>query len=810
MNGVSDDETSVDHVRRLIESAQQEAAELVGEAAPPNPPPEAVPGFEIAGEIGRGGMGVVYKAQQTSTKRVVALKVMLSGEFASNSARKRFQREVELAARSQHPGIVRVLESGSTSTGQPYYAMDYVDGVHLDSWTATTRPDVRATLRLFMDICDAVAHAHQHDVVHRDLKPANVLVDAGGRPHVLDFGLSKGTDQIDAEDTLSTTVSVPGQIMGTLRYLAPEQAAGAPAEVDVRTDVYALGVMLFEALTGALPFRSVGSPSDVMRRIRQDQATPPSSLSDRVDRELAAIILKSLEKEKLRRYESVTGLCADVNRYLNGEPILARAPSSFYVLHKKLSKHRLRISLAAAVLALGVIVAIGSTRWKERSLTRQRANEFAQARTVVLSAQRLLDMGRAQEASETANAFLARYPDMPEACLVWAKARFNVAQRIGNEGLRDAVIVTLQDRLDRGSADWVFRALLADIYHTIGDPATSELKEKAVRTTPDTAEAWYLRSFASLDLDESLYCAQEAVRHGERHSLAWRRLAYLYARKGMFSEALDASERLIDIGTDRYHWTLFQGRILTRQGGYAEAVERCTLAAKLSPGCDEPYRSRGVAHLCQNKYIDAIADHSRAADIEGPDGIWSRYARATPLWIVGRMVEAAEDYRRVRELRSQVSYADARLFLVLRDHARHLDANARPTDANMARVEADDILEEACRNAMRGSRLHKILECLAGKIKPDELAASADADNLEDVCESYYYAGEAFLLSRRTDEARQCFGRCVATGLVFDPDSTKLDAMNEFHLAQWRLKQLAPAPAGDSAPRPGQSVATGS
>ena len=451
-----------------------------------------------------------------------------------------------------------------------------------------------------------------------------------------------------------------------------------------------------------------------------------------------------------------------------------------------------------AILVLGVIVVLGSFRWKDRSLTRQHAREFADARRHVLSAQRFLDVGRAQEASEASNALLVQYPEMPEAYLVWAKARFRVAQRIGDEGLRDVVIATLQGKLDSGSSEWAFRALLADIYLAIGKPGAVQLKEKAARDAPDTAEAWYLRSLATLNLDESLRCAEKAVQCDGKRALAWRRLAHLYSRKGKFSKALDASERLIDIGADRYHWMLFQGGILTRQGGYAEAVERYGQAARLSPGRDVPYRARGVALLCQDKHVEAIADYSRAVDFEGPDGIWSRYARATPLWIVGRTTEAAEDYRRVRELRSQVSYADARLFLVLRDHAHHLNAGGRPVDANKVRMEAAAMLEEACRNTMRGSRLHKILECLAGKIKPEELATSANSSNPEDVCESNYYAGEAYLLNRRIEEARECFGRCVATGLVLDPDSTQLDAMNEFHLARWRLGQLSDHEGADS------------
>ncbi|MCK4341952.1 MAG: protein kinase [Phycisphaerae bacterium] len=799
MKKASDENTAVDHETQLIDAGEREADALLEAGASP-PPPDAVPGFEIIEEIGRGGMGVVYRALQVSTKRVVALKIMLGGWFASRSARKRFQREVELAARFQHPGIVRVLESGLTSTGQPYYAMDYVDAVHLDRWVSASQPNVHTTLRLFVEICAAIEHAHDHGVVHRDLKPGNVLVDCEGEPHILDFGLSKATDQAGAGETVSVAVSMPGQVVGTLRYLSPEQAAGMPGEVDARTDVFALGVMLYEALTSTPPFDATGSPSDVMRRIREEVPTSPTSLSNRVNRELETIVLKALEKEKPRRYQSVRELGEDLGKYLRGEPILAQPPSSFYIFRKKLVKQKLRIAVTTACLVLVALAVLGSIWWKDRSLARQYARKFAQSRGGVLNAQRFLDMGRVQEASEEANTLLTRYPDMPEACLVWAKARFKVAQRIGDEGLRDIVITTLQNRLDSGPSEWAFRALLAEIYIAMGNPDAAQLKEKATRNAPDTAAAWYLRSFATMDRNEALRCAEEAVQRKHKHSLAWQRLAHLYSQKERFNEALSAAQTLIDIGAQRFKWTLFQGGVLTRQGRYAEAVEQYTQALELSPGHDLAYRARGVALLCQSKYTDAIRDYSRAAEITGPDDPWPRYARATPLWIVGRTVEAAEDYRRVRELRSQVSYADIRLFLVLRDQARYLDAEGRPIEAGQVRLEADDILEEACRNAMRGSRLQKMLECVAGKIEPEGLTASADPENPEDVCESYYYAGEACLLSRRIDAARQCFQKCVETGLVLDPNSDKLDAMNEYHLARWRLDQLSIRDTASSVP----------
>ena len=335
MNKTSDENTALDHESQLIDAGEREADALLETGAFRAPPQDAVPGFEIMEELGRGGMGVVYRALQVSTKRVVALKIMLAGWFASGSARKRFQREVELAARFQHPGIVRVLESGLTSTEQPYYAMDCVDAVHLDRWVSTSQPDVRATLDLFLDICSAVGHAHEHGVVHRDLKPGNVLVDNDGKPHILDFGLSKATDQASADESMSVAVSMPGQVVGTLRYLSPEQAAGTLGEVDARTDVHALGVMLFEAITGQLPIDGSGSASDVMLRIREEPPTPPSSLSNSVDRELETIILRALEKERHRRYQSAAEFAADIKRYLTGEPILAQPPSSLYILRKK-------------------------------------------------------------------------------------------------------------------------------------------------------------------------------------------------------------------------------------------------------------------------------------------------------------------------------------------------------------------------------------------------------------------------------------------------------------------------------------------
>ncbi len=210
------------------------SAEAVGGQTPPIP---EIPGYDILKLIGRGGMGLVYKATQHSTQRSVALKLLLEGPLASDQARRRFEREIALAAQLKHPNIVPIYDSG-TCDGRMYYAMEYVRGRSLNDHLAANRLDIPTKLRLFTDICDAVRHAHQRGIVHRDLKPTNIIVDADGKPHILDFGLAKASNLLDAK------TSITAQIVGTPAYMSPEQASGDPDAIDIRTDIYSLGVVL--------------------------------------------------------------------------------------------------------------------------------------------------------------------------------------------------------------------------------------------------------------------------------------------------------------------------------------------------------------------------------------------------------------------------------------------------------------------------------------------------------------------------------------------------------------------------------------
>ncbi|MHC4947551.1 MAG: protein kinase domain-containing protein [Planctomycetota bacterium] len=298
-----------------------------GIQSPPDAPPEAPPdaetlvGYDIVDEIHRGGQGVVYRAVQRSTERLVAVKVLARGRFATATQMRRFAREVRLAARLQHPNIVTIFDSG-LDRGRWFYAMELVDGVPLDRFLAARQPDLETRVRLVAAICSAVRYAHAAGVIHRDLKPQNVLVDDEGRPHLLDFGLARPAAGAtgDGRDEVTAT----REFTGTLAYAAPEQLAAEPALIDTRTDVYALGLLLYQVLADRLPYHLSGDVLEMAREILQRTPRPPSRWRPDLSPDLDTITLRAIARPREQRYQTVAALEADLERVLAGEPIEAR------------------------------------------------------------------------------------------------------------------------------------------------------------------------------------------------------------------------------------------------------------------------------------------------------------------------------------------------------------------------------------------------------------------------------------------------------------------------------------------------------
>jgi len=320
-----------------------------------------VPGFplqiaryRILRLIGEGGMGIVYEAEQDHPCRIVALKIIKPG-LSNTALLRRFEAESQALGRLQHPGIAQIYEAGTADTGfgpQPYFAMELIRGTSLKEYCAQHRLDQRQKLEIVARLADAVQHAHQRGLIHRDLKPINIIVDETGQPKILDFGVARATD-VDMHATGNTR---SGQLVGTPAYMSPEQALGDPLEVDTRTDVYSLGAILYELLAGRLPSTVSNNLHETLRAIREQDPLPLSSIDRSCRGDIETIAATALEKDKSRRYGSAAEFVADLRRYLNDEPIVARPPSVGYQLRKFARRHK---TIVAGITALIVVLVVG-------------------------------------------------------------------------------------------------------------------------------------------------------------------------------------------------------------------------------------------------------------------------------------------------------------------------------------------------------------------------------------------------------------------------------------------------------------------
>lgn len=346
---------------------------------------EALPAYDILERMDYGGQGVVYKAIQRSTQRLVAIKVLLDGPLASQRQRQRLAREAELISRLDHPNVVTLYEYDFVR-GRPFFAMEFVDGLPIDDYALLHSLSVVNIVRLFVTVCGAVSHAHQQGIIHRDLNPSNILVSLEGDPHVLDFGLAKDAWSSDAGDP-HTQLTMSGQVLGTLPYLSPEQAGGGDGRVDVRSDVYSLGVVLFELLTGEFPYPVDGSPADARANIiGRDPASLRKALpeerlaetSGALVGDLEVILRKALAKEKERRYQSVAALADDLQRSLAGDPVEARSGSRLYLLQRTIRKYRVAAAVAAVILLMATAWAVSASMlWIEARQQRDTARKTA-------------------------------------------------------------------------------------------------------------------------------------------------------------------------------------------------------------------------------------------------------------------------------------------------------------------------------------------------------------------------------------------------------------------------------------------------
>jgi serine/threonine protein kinase/tetratricopeptide (TPR) repeat protein len=698
-------------------------------------PGDVIGPYKLLQKLGEGGMGTVWVAeQQQPVKRRVALKLIKPGMDSAQVLR-RFEQERQALALMDHTSIAKVFDAGTTTQGRPYFVMELVKGVPITKYCDELNLPIRERLTLFVPVCQAIQHAHQKGIIHRDIKPSNVLVcmqDGKPVPKIIDFGIAKAISQQLTDASLYTEV---GQVIGTLEYMSPEQAELSALDIDTRADVYALGAMLYELLTGTTPLdrrrlkqaalmellrlikeqepprpsTRLSESKETLPSIAAQRHTEPARLLKEVRGELDWIVMKCLEKDRTRRYETANGLARDIERYLADEPVEACPPSRSYRLGKFARKHRAELTAAAAfvlLLAIAATVSTGLAVWARRAegLAETRLEEVSQ------------EKARADEETRIATAIneffqgLLSQADISNQPLLAGGA----AERNPN--------VTVKELLDRAADDIEgkfagqpvteasIRLTMGDAYRALGDYVKAQQHlERAVqlRTAelgadhPDT-----LRSKNSLAL---LYRAQGQYAKAERlfkkaleeftsklgadhpNTLSTKNnLALMYWTQGQYTKAESLYKEVLEVrtaqlGADHIETLasknnmaalyLYQGQYTKAEPLFKDVLEGHT--AKL--GADHPdtltaknnlatlYKTRGQHTKAESLFKQVLEVRAAKLGADHPDTLGTKNNLASLYWVQGQYGKAEQLFQEVLELSTAKLGADHPLTLSAKD-----------------------------------------------------------------------------------------------------------------------------------------------
>ncbi|MEQ9207237.1 MAG: serine/threonine-protein kinase [Phycisphaerales bacterium] len=702
-----DDAQLRESVQVLVDTASQSDPKLLDPDTfnRTQPLPE-IEGFRIVQLLGEGGMGTVYEAEQLQPARRVALKVLRMG-YSSQKMVRRFQREAEVLARLKHNGIAQIYEvSFDDETGVPYIAMELVEGPTLSKYIQDTQPSIAERIQFAISICDAIEHAHQRGVIHRDIKPSNILIDQSGMPKVLDFGIARITESDVRAVTLNTEV---GQILGTLAYMSPEQASGDPTQIDLRSDVYSLGVVIFEMLSGSLPHdTAAASLPEAINIIRNQDPSRIGTLNTKLRGDIDTILSKALEREPDRRYQSVAELGADLRRHLANQPIQARPPSVVYQLSKFTKRNK---GLVASLSVIFVLLSIGvvslSYALQRESAARQEAEtSLERANAAYLFLEGIFEGLSPKETegrdTELLLSMLDRAADdarmeidLPavraEMLTIIARTynsvfEYGEASKLLTESLQ---IMEIESDPDDGLV-FSTKELLATAFHKLGDfeQADSifrELIEDARVHHPESQLATTLRQYSEFTMDdgrfdEALDAVQEAIELSPEVALIdqgrlMQQQGAVLRRLGRYQEANDsylkALEYFEESGSDlERSITLNSLAIIARRDHRPEDAERYYLEsmavresidARINPDTAATLANLGRLYSGMGQYEKAIVVLENSIDqlteLFGPDHVNVIYPRITlgeTLSLVGEFEQSQSSILQARSIAQRV------------------------------------------------------------------------------------------------------------------------------------------------------------
>ena len=582
------------HAPNATAAAQSMAEKLVG---------TRIGRYKLLQEIGEGGCGAVYMAEQEEpVRRRVALKVIKLG-MDTNRVIARFEAERQALALMDHPNIARVLDAGATGTGRPFFVMELVRGVKITEFCDENHLDTRQRLELVIQICHAIQHAHQKGIIHRDIKPSNILVtlhDGVPVPKVIDFGIAKATETTLTDRTLFTAYD---QFIGTPAYVSPEQAEMSGLDIDTRSDIYSLGVLLYELLTGKTPFdgkqllqsglyemrrtlreREPQRPSamvttmqgEALRLTARNRQSEPPKLISLLRGDLDWIVMKALEKDRVRRYQTANGLAMDIQRHLNNEPVVARPPSRLYQFQKLFDRNK-ALFMAAGAVALALVIGLGTSTWlffKERE-ARQRAvaaeqqqarlRQEAETREKITEAAFLVSQEKFEDADTLLNKVSLVQPTVEGAAVVRAVGEWHALQNRWRQAADRFDVLLKIDELDGWDAFTLDYLELGPALIELGDtnryenfrkaaiarftarpyPASDRIVKVSLLLPPDKRVMALLQPLA--DITTKSFGATGNDPGEDIFQAAWRSvsLALLEYRRGEYAKAVEWCHRCL-------------------------------------------------------------------------------------------------------------------------------------------------------------------------------------------------------------------------------------------------------------------------
>jgi serine/threonine protein kinase len=654
----------------FLETPPPELVSIVDKPHLSEGPGKVIDSYKLLELIGEGGMAVVYMAEQERPlRRRVALKIIKLG-MDTKQVMARFDAERQALALMDHPNIARVFDAGATETGRPYFVMELVRGLSITKYCDQNKLNTQERLKLFAQVCNAVHHAHQKGIIHRDLKPSNIMVtmnDGVPLPKVIDFGIAKATNQRLTEHTVFTRYA---EMIGTPEYMSPEQAEMSAMDIDTRTDIYSLGIVLYELLTGTMPFNPdtlrAAALGEIQRIIREEEPLRPSTrisslgqaaediaarrctdvstLTKNLSKELEWIPLKAMRKDRTRRYGSASEFADDIQNYLNDRPLLAGPESPLYRLRKAVHKHRLPVVAGmAVVIALIIGLIISTTLYIRLNRSQDKVDELSSQIVYdsLAPTRKLYSEGRYQEAQKKIETKFNREDMVPSVSLLQAQLFMD----LGNypQAKAELVQLTQAEKEIAGTAHY----LLARLYLTTDSAQVEKHRKQAEAMSPQTSEGHYLRGMSAASADEAVRWLSDALRLDSQHYHACKARALAFHSLKRFQEMAEDARVLVTLRPKDYLGHALRAIARRETGQLKEALEDHSQAIALCHIEDEwprLYDQRRETHMRSGDYRAALADAQKYATFK-PDALDSHFQIFKALLALGEYEKAQAEYK---------------------------------------------------------------------------------------------------------------------------------------------------------------------